>query len=541
MDKTLDNHRKELIRQAIDLWDEKGDLSNIEKDPIIKLLFSALASQSHSVSQEIAAFQEMTINEFRNKMIPYYLIKPFPAYAIAQTKIKENTKDKVEPLSSYQVDEKCTFEFGKTKIPFTPLFNATIINATITNQQVNQETNSIELTLATKVIIDSFAGFPFYFEGISENPDIDISLNGQPLPIIQPDDYERLPFTDWFKSHHILAEENQLQYGCYDFWQELYLKNQVQLYFIDEYNTNKITNHNLTPVFTIHFNKEENLKNCAVRINCLPVVNVQKSTFYLTPDEPIKKLSTENSAFLNMLFDKNIGFNTDQYVVRHYGVERYDQKELLFQLNDLFNRFISDYYAFQGVEELKKGDKLETIYRTFKELLPVLKKNNDDIHPSAYAILKLSDTLTAPVDSVKIDYLTTHCEAANKIKKGEKPTAISEYLDKENTFLLTETAGGRNEERNEEKLNHLARYNLLTKDKLVTASDLKAFCFRELHQQVSHVSVQNTGEQIRVTICMKEEFMMPDEQEKAYYERLIQHKIKVRSLLCIPVQVIITG
>ena len=543
MDKSLDNHRKELIRQAVELWEEKGDLKDIEKDPIIKLLFSALAYQSHAVSQEIASFEEMTVNEFRSKLIPYYLIKPFPAYSIIQTKIKENNKALIEQLTTFRVDANCTFEFGKTKIPFTPLFETTILNAAIKNQQINPGNHSITLTLTSQEVIDNFAGLCFYLEGLETCTDIEISLNNQILPVIKPDDYDNLPFTDCFRSHFLLAEENQLQYGGYDYWQELYLKQHIQLFFIDTYNTDKIPNRSLSPVFTIQFKNQgyaENIHECKVRINCVPVVNVQKNTLYLTDDEPIKKLSTERSAFLSLLYDPNTGTNTDRYLIRHFGIERYSQKELLFQLNDLFNRFISDYYAFKDIDELKKGEKLETIYRTFKELLPVIKKDNDDIHPSAYAILKLSDTLVYAGESVKIDYITTHCELANKIKQGEKPGALTEFLDKEHTILLVETAGGRNEERNEETLNHLARYNLLTKDRLVTASDLKAFCYRELKQMIRQVSVQNTGEKIQITIQLKEEPAPQEQEELAWYEQLLQQKIKIRSLLCIPIKVTIT-
>ena len=40
MDKSLDFHRKEIIRQALEMWEEKSELREIEKDPIIKLFFS---------------------------------------------------------------------------------------------------------------------------------------------------------------------------------------------------------------------------------------------------------------------------------------------------------------------------------------------------------------------------------------------------------------------------------------------------------------------------------------------------------------------
>ena len=542
MDKTLEFHRKEIIRQALELWEEKGELREIEKDPIVKLLLSALASQSHSVLKEMETIMDDVINEFRNKLIPYYLIKPFPAYSIIQTKIKENLKDKLVPLTSFWVNEKSTFEFGKKKYPFAPLFNTKIIQATITNKEVNKDTSSIDLTLSCNEVIEDFSGISFYLEGIGVNEDVEISMDKKILPVIKPYEYENLPFTDLFQSHFLLSEDNQLQIGCFDYWQELYLKHQIQFYYIGEYNSDRIINRNLSPVFSIRFKnllKPEYLYDCSVQINCFPVLNVQQNAEYLTDDEPVKKLSADDTTFLNLLVDIHTDSHIDDFIIRHYGVERYSHKELLYQLNDLFNRFISDYYAFKDIEELKKGEKLETIYKTFREILPVIKKDTEDVHPSVYAILKLGDKLTRPSDNVKVNFLTTNCELANGISKGEKPTTISEFLDKEKTVLLQDTAGGRNELRNEASINHLARYNLLTKDKLVTASDLKALCYRELKEKIRSVSVKNTGEQINVLITLKDDFF-PEQKEKAFYEALIQQKINARSLLCLPVQVTLT-
>lgn len=544
MDKSLENHRRELIRQAIELWEERGEFHDIEQDPVVQLLFSALAYQSHTILQEIASFQEMTVNEFRNKLIPYYLIKPFPAYSIVHTKISENTKGRIEPLITFLVDEKCTFEFGKAKIPFTPLFNINILNATIDGQQVNNQDHTIEFTLTSKNVIEDFAGAAFYFEGIDDHFDLEITMDNQVLPLIKPDDYDNLPFSDWFQNHLITTGENQLQLGSYDYWQELYLKHHFQLFIINDYNTAQLSNRSLTPVFKFQFKNMlhwEQLRDCTIKINCIPVVNVQKNTVNLTDDEPVKKLSTDNTAFLNLLFDKNTENNIDDFIIRHFGIERYSQKELLFQLNDLFNRYVSDYYAFKEIDELKKGDKLEAIYRTFKELLPVIKKSNIDLHPSVYAILKLGDKLIRPVDKVEINYTTTHGVFANGIKRGEKTVAVTNFLDKNNTFLLLDTVGGRNEERNEDNLNHLARYHCLTKDKLITASDLKVFCYRELQQKIRKVSVDNTGEKIVLTIRLKDEFIPREASDLTDFAKLIQHKIKVRSLFSIPVHVVITG
>ena len=363
------------------------------------------------------------------------------------------------------------------------------------------------------------------------------------LPLINPDDYDNLPFTDCFQHHYLLREENQQQLGNYDYWQEFFIKNRVHIFYINEYDTSLIKNKSYYPIFKIHFKSRLELQyfqNRNIKINCLPVLNVQKRSVTLNNSAPIKKLSEEKSVFLNLLVNENSETDDENFYIRHFGIERFNQEELLFQINDLFNRFVSDYYAFKDVDELKKGEKLENLYKAFRELWPVIMRNKNANYSGVYAILKLKNNLKLQYDDIVVSYLTTNCELANGIKEGEKAGITSEFLDKDSTILLKETTGGREEEFKEESLNHLARYNLLTKDRIVTISDIKAFCYRELKNKVRNVIANNTGKRIDIQIKLKSESSF-EQQEKNYYESLIRQKIKVRSLFSLPINVTISN
>ena len=349
MDKSLEYHRRQLLKEAIEHWDEHGELREIESDPVVKLLFSALAYQSYSISREMSTFKDQVVTEFRNKMIPYHLIKPFPAFSVLETRIGKNKDVSINPLSSFVVDEKCLFEFGKNKIPFAPLFKTKIINAEISDKQMNKDDNTLQLTLSSNDPIEDFSGLSFYFEESEMIPDIEISLNDKILPLIKPDDCDNLPFTEWFHHHYLLREENQLQFGNFDFWIEYLFKHHTYIFYIDEYDSNKIKNSSASPVFKIHFKNKLELhyfQNRGIKINCLPVVNVQKQSVTLSNEDPIKKLSVDKGVFLNLLIDENTENNEDNFIIRHFGIERFNREELLFRIDDLFSRFISDYYAF---------------------------------------------------------------------------------------------------------------------------------------------------------------------------------------------------
>ena len=539
MENSFEQHRRHIIKEAIEHWEEKGELLNIEEDPVVKLFFSALAYQSYSILREIVAFKDKVVTEFRNKLIPYHLIKPFPAMSVIETCIGKNKDASVKPLTSFVVDEKCVFEFGKAKMPFAPLFKTTILDAGISEKQIDSSNNTIQLTLSSNEIIEDFSGMSFYFEDSEMTPDVEISLNNQLLPVIKPDDFDNLPFIDWFQHHYHLSEDNQLQYWNYDYWLEFYVRKHIHICYIDAYNYRKIKNTSTSPVFNIRFKSQLELQyfqNRSIRMNCLPVVNVQKHSVVLNNNDPVKKLSVDKSVFLNLLAGENTQKNENDFYIRHFGIERYTQEELLLRINDLFNRFISDYYAFIDIDDLKKGDKLENLYKDFRELWPVMMRNENRNYSGVYAILKLNKNLRYQYNNVTLDYLTTNCELANNIKEGEKAQATSEFLDKGKTVLLMDTTGGREEEYNEETLNRLARYNLLTKDRLVTVSDLKAFCYRELKNKIEDVTVRNTGKKIDIVIKLKDDDAS-DPSEKYCYETLLKQKIKVRSLFSLPIVV----
>ena len=543
MENSFEQHRRQLIKEAIEHWDEKGELRDIESDPVVKLLFSALAYQSHSISREISTVQKNLVNEFRNKLIPYHLIKPFPAFSIIETSLKKNEDSNIEPLESFIVDDKCEFEFGKTKMMFAPLFNTKILNARISDKQADKDSLTIQLKLSCESVIEDFSGMSFYFEESGMVPDIEISLNDKKLPLINPDDYDNLPFTDSFQHHYLLREENQQQFGNYDYWQEFFIKNRVHIFYINDYDTSIIKNKSTFPVFKIHFKSRLELQyfqNRNIKINCLPVINVQKRSVTLNNSSPIKKLSEEKGVFLSLLVNENSETNDENFYIRHFGIERFNKEELLFQINDLFNRFVSDYYAFKEIDELKKGEKLENLYKAFRELWPVIMRNKNINYSGVYAILKLKNNLRYQSNDVVVNYLTTNCELANGIREGEKAGQASEFLDMGSTILLKETIGGREEEFKEDGLNHLARYNLLTKDRLVTISDLKAFCYREFKNKVQNVIATNTGKRIDIQIKLKGDVSF-DQQEKNYYESLLRQKIKVRSLFSLPINITISN
>jgi hypothetical protein len=532
--KTFEEYSNDLISSIVKHWKKDNDniFENIEKDPVINLFLSAFAYQSFHINNAIERYEENMIKEFRDKLIPHHLIKATPAFSIMQTKIKNlSDEDAWEKI----IDESYKFEFSKnkTRFSFSPLFKTKIINAEIGEEY--RVGNVVGLELKSKEIIKDLSGMSFYIESETLS-DVDILCEGTPVPLIKPSKYNELPFTGWFNNNHLLLSNNYHLFGSYDYWQEIFLTNQAQLFYVDEYDARKInfgSNKNIR--LEIVFKETVDLDRCKVKINCIPVVNVEKKEITLNNSKPIQELTAENEEFLNLLMDedvKDIEDYTKSFLIRRYGVERYNSNQLLLRLKDIFDQYISDCYAFQSISGLKNSDKLEKLQKIVEEIHGIVTKNNNAGKSGFYALLKLNEDLSVRKENIHIEFLCTSGESANGIKKDEKATKSIPGLDKDHTILLQETKGGKGEIKSENQKEEIAKYYSLTGDKLVTITDIKSFCYKELEGQIRKIHIKKEQNNLVVEIELNEKI-----DKMIVSEAVLQKKIELRSIITIPVTV----
>lgn len=533
--KIFEKYYKEVIDNAVEHWKkEKNDaFEGLENDPVVRLLLSALAYQSYNIRKDIEDYQEKTIEKLRDRLIPYHLIKPVPSFSILETRIK-----KEYPENSFVAKESCLFEFGKNKFKFLPLLKTKILKATIIAKTITSE-NSISLMLESETNIGDVSGLSFYFD-CDESIDIQIEYNGKILPLIKPHQYNELPFIKWF-NEDLLLNDNHYLFGSYDYWQDIFVSNNVQLFYIDKYDTKEIEfGDDKNIELNIIFNSGEagfDVEMCDVKINCIPVINIEKKEITLSDREPIQPLSSQSGEFLNLLYN-NSGQEIEKYknsfVIRDYGVERYNQMQLFEQLKDMFNRYVSDYYAFKSVSGLKNSDKLEKIRSTLEEIYHVVNENNNIPTSGHYAIFKLNENLTKNNDRIYLEYLCTAGESANGIKLQEKAVLAPKQLDKSHTILLKETSGGKNLITNEEQKNIIAKYYFLTKDRLVTESDIRIFCHKELGSDIKRIDFKNDTSEIRINILLNKDSQLKNKYEMQRMANILQKKIELHSSNFIP-------
>ena len=539
---TFEDYNREIIEAAVKYWqnnDANESFRGMENDPVVNLLLTVLSYQGFQIEKNIEDYERNTVRNLRDRIIPHHLIKPVPSFSIVETQISDATEDACEQI----IDENNLFEFEKLKKKYTffPLLKTKIINAEC--EEISRNENSIIVRLSSKQNIQDLSGISFHFDcqGFAEVEKIMVQNNS--LQLIKPNQYNELPFTKMFNNNHWFMKGNQTLFGTYDYWQEIFLTNSTNLYYIDNYNAEDLPFENEKEIELEIFFKE-NVENISeIKINCVPVIQVEKREICLSKTEPIKEMESENGEFLNLLApenEDNFARYINSFLVRQFGTERYNPRMLLQQLQGIADRYISDYYAFQNIDGLKSGNKLNELKESVENLLNALEKNSEENNWSKetkknnyYAVLRKNSG-----DNLYISYLTTSGETANGIKKGEVATKVNSPLNKQKTKLLYDTSGGKNSITNELQKEDIAKFYIQTKDRIVTLADIRAFCYKEIgSNKIEKINIEKHCNTLEINIKLNKS----GKNESQNLESILQKKLELHTNNNMKFQVIIGG
>jgi hypothetical protein len=534
--KTFDDYYKEIKQNIIDHWTKEGHaVRNMENDPVVNLLLSALSYQAYHIHNKIDQFENKTIKEFRDRMLPYHLVKPVPAFSIVETKLIEGCNEKI-------IDETCTFEFQnskKQKVTFVPLLNTKVIDAELKMAYQLEET-VWRIQLQTATPITDLSGLSFYLDTDKHIEIESITCCGERLPLLKPSQYNELPFTKWFNNTHLFLDQNYYLFGSFDYWQELFLTHSAQMYYIGRYHTKTPQNKATEIELDFTFNSATSSNNF-VKINCIPVVNVEKEGVVVDERNPVKDLTTDTGEFLNLLYDEENRNDYENILIRQFNVERYNSYQLFEQMQEMLYRYNSDYYAFQNNRELKTGDILNNLQHVMEDIRDVVSKLDEKMREDHYyAILTKSNPNIKKVD---LQYLTTAGASANGIRKDEKATRTPISLNNSKTVLLLETKGGSDAVKDEAQKEDIAKYYHHTKDRLVTPADIiifiKTFHFEnvKLKDEIENISIQREDEHITVTVHLKVNSSLKGSNQCEILSSTLQNKISLRSSGVLPFRV----
>ncbi|MGN7889621.1 type VI secretion system baseplate subunit TssF [Dyadobacter sp. 22481] len=533
---TKENISRRLIKRCAELWgidDAQAD----HFDPLVRLLVEACSVEFEKVGQEIEQTELRLMIRLAEILSPETHNGPQPATAIVQARPQEPT-GWIEPENQL-TGKRVNVRKGETaEAHFAPAGRYPLVNATIVQYAAPQGLFSLEKgakTLVSKTLplpggeqsiwlgleidpgITSWEGFRFYFNWAG-----DVAAG-------DPAEYQYREFlkaTRWSGNGKQLPMLNGLQDGAIDDAILIYNDSFMRISSDDSWEKGKSNAEPYPEAFegmfdtrTLQMLKKPlvwiqvtwpaifptaGFEQMNVALNAFPVQNKQlnKITYRLQTGLNGIALPT-GDAFMgiqNVINQKNQVYTaseknlyTDEeaqlriYTLRRQGIGRFDKRDARAVLYQLLELLRDEVTAFNAIGE----DFLASILREVAQNMARIEQK--------LGVKKASETTAQPFlvirgdkspDVLFISYWSTLAEQANGIPAG---TRLQSYaasgVSGAEIVMLTRSSDGKARPDETDYVNQL-RKNIVTRNRLVTLEDVRAFCAAELGNRLRKVQVK---------------------------------------------------
>ncbi|HIW20210.1 MAG TPA: hypothetical protein IAA49_06645 [Candidatus Alistipes pullicola] len=554
---TTRQRAEEIIKEAVAVWAQSSNsehLEGLERDPVFSLFLTALAYQANEIDDEIEQLKTEIINEFAQTLIPYERVHALPATAVVEVVPEEGI-----PLQI--LDHRVRFSLLGTPYTFIPLLRTKVFQTEVSSV-VRLDNRRWKVVLYFKEAVDNLSGLTF----LVDNPDfqdLKVFANGHPLPLVKPWDYADLPLDDCFSPKNMLYNQSPLFQSSHT-WFDLFAKQNVRLFCIDNYKTPATQSYATDKVELVFefsgipdsflFDKER------LSLNCTLLTNASVRTATLSTASPVVRLSGEEGdagrwQFLHLVRPPATQLFRDEPIeIRNVAADRFNPDRLVKLAGTLISRFASDYYAFQDIDTLREGAFMDQFYALLKKMSEGVAKASEKSASGLYLMLRNNDGFHPKEVSLNIDYLVTNGSAVNAELNGKSQFAAAAGSHVKSVRQVADPMPGSDELQRIDAQESLARYYMVTNDRVVTPADMKVLCYNELVvrygitddmierikvRNIQHTERSHCGFETQVYITLKDNpYIRRSFQEKIpVTELILQKMIEVRSTNVFPVQV----
>ncbi|MBP5398329.1 MAG: hypothetical protein J6Y32_06890 [Bacteroidales bacterium] len=478
---------EDLTRDAISIWrqsEREDKLEGIENDPVFNLLLTALAHQSNQLDAGIEHLKEEIFEEISSLLVPYGFSGAVPATAAVSLTPESG-------LRSVTLDTNTNFKLADTEFSFLPLLKSVVLGVEVSTP-VRLDGRRWQVSLSFAGPIESLEGWTFAISGKSFR-NLSVSLDGHEVELIRPWDLSELPFTEGFSleaklyGHSPLYENSMLS-------MDLFTRQNICLMSVGRCNFDKPLS-DVDLIFEFEgIDEGFSLSKTDIIPNVNILVNASIEQVDLDNDHPICRIE-ENKTLIHLLRPSNDQiFAGKRVYVRRAGTERFNENSLLGLLNNLMNKFDSDFYAFKEYAKSEIDETFSKLRMLTARLQQQLQKQDTPLLKGTYIILKSDEK--GNFGSLNLHYLATDAEHCNDALK-QSATFSSPMLAPARQITLPMPAFS--PIHTHEAMIQTARYQMTTNGRIVTPSDIKVFCrtFLLLRYGIA-------GEMVRsIRICTK--------------------------------------
>ena len=479
----------ELLQEAAAIWRQSAhsdQLEGLERDPIFSLLITALAYQANETDSDIERLKQDVLEEYTRLLTPYESGHPIPATAVVEAALQSDMAEMV-------LTEQSTFFIENTKYQFIPLLRQRIINATVSNM-TRLDGRRWKVTLKFLYPVKDLTGMTFAILD-TRFQDVKVTLNDNLMRMVKAWNYSDMPLQPSFATESLLYNKAQM-YNAALAGLDLFARQNVALFSIKKFLSDSVI-----PVETSTIELVFDFKGVPgdfvfdkshFVLNPVLLVNAKVSTATLSSATPIIRITgytlgnPEESQLMHLVPPaKEQLFGKTPVEVRRISSDRFNQASLMKLMNSLTTKFHSDYYSFLDM----RANGLSEVIRNMQDGLLKLSRaiRQEQLHSMPGVYLLINRDFLAEVQNISLDisYVTTNGAAVNNSLTSDSRFIPPVGLNGSAMRLIADPTSGFDEVNDTEKLQNLARYQLVTNDRIVTPADMKILCYTELMNRYS--------------------------------------------------------
>lgn len=255
----------------------------------------------------------------------------------------------------------------------------------------------------------------------------------------------------------------------------------------------------------------EILQNVRFALNCVPFINIRnqnigrriKGRLNIIPiddAEQFLELDDVSDEYGKRLDIKNYESENEEpiAVLRRGGVSRFDRRSASELLQYLLELIKDETAAFASIGSNSVNDILRQINQNMASLHQLAKEKNFVQANSPYLIISSGDPETDV--QCKISYWSTAAQDGNDVKQMTRLTAVGPEngLFENSALAIRTSVGGKKKLSPQEKILEY-RNALLTRGRIVTVADIRAFAMNHFRQLIKDVEVRK-GTQKEVSL-----------------------------------------
>ncbi|MDN3672798.1 type VI secretion system baseplate subunit TssF [Flavobacterium branchiarum] len=270
-----------------------------------------------------------------------------------------------------------------------------------------------------------------------------------------------------------------------------------------------VTNKNNNPVIWIKLIFPESLipqilDNVSFTANCFPVINKKKHTINKALGDYLSYVALETDDNIYLDVDTVVDGYNNHYEIKEFkdgvieegnavlrtgGVSRFDSRSASELLQNVLDLLKDESSSFAGLGKDFMNSSLVEINQLLASVEQQAKESSFSKNNAPYLMIKpkIDESVGK---SFSINYWSTCAEEGNDIKAGTVLESKDDFsfVSKE-SVLVTNTVGGLNKQNNKDRI--LAYRNaLLTRGRIVTFADIKAFSLNHFKSCITGVKIE---------------------------------------------------